>query len=604
MTLLPRRFPSPAALLPLALGWALAGTPSAQAQARADVPFPPPAQSQAEPAAGPAWFEGGVATPLAHQAVDLLAAAGEHGLDPRDYGSDRLRQGLASGASVEPSRRAELAAALDSAVAAYLHDLRLGRIDPRSIHHDFNVAQQAYDAKAVLQVVRTPQDLLAVAAAAPPALPQYAQMRQALVLYRLLSAHAAWQRPLPALPGATAQRAGKLEPGQPWDGLGLLSERLVALGDLPAAAVGPAPATSAPVDAASAAASAPSAPAAALAGATFAAIPSVSLRATDLSGSAPVAGHASGPAPAVPVYHPALVAAVRSFQERHGLPVDGLIGRSTHAALQVPPAARVRQIELGLERLRWTPLMQDTRMIVINIPEFMLRAYEVVDGRIAVRAEMKVIVGKALDTRTPLFDEVMRYIEFSPYWNVPPSIARSETLPRLRRDPGYLARQGFEFVGPGGQVSTDVTPGRLDAVLAGQMRIRQRPGPLNALGDIKYVFPNADNIYLHHTPAVSLFERERRDFSHGCIRVEQPVTLANFVLQDQPDWTEARIRAAMTAGTSTTLRLARPVPVLIAYGTSLVKHGRIYFFEDLYGHDRRLGAALDTRSARPGGPRP
>ena len=238
-------------------------------------------------------------------------------------------------------------------------------------------------------------------------------------------------------------------------------------------------------------------------------------------------------------------------------------------------------------------------MVVVNLPEFMLRAYEVTgDGRVSVSLESRVIVGKALDTRTPLFDEDMRFIEFSPYWNVPPSIARAETVPRLRRDPGYFDRMGFEFVGSDGRVERSLSGASLDAVLAGRMRIRQRPGPENALGDIKFVFPNADNIYLHHTPAVSLFGRDRRDYSHGCIRVEKPVELAEFVLRDMAGWDRARIEAEMAQGSSHTLRLDQPVPVLIHYGTTVVKGDQIFFFNDFYGHDRLLDAAL--RQRRPG----
>jgi murein L,D-transpeptidase YcbB/YkuD len=235
-------------------------------------------------------------------------------------------------------------------------------------------------------------------------------------------------------------------------------------------------------------------------------------------------------------------------------------------------------------------------MIVVNVPEFMLRAYEVRDGRVEVRAAMKVIVGKALNTRTPLFDEAMRFIEFSPYWNVPPSIARAELVPRLRRDPAYFDREGFEFVGRDGQVLTTLSGAHLDAVLRGQMRIRQRPGPANALGDIKFVFPNNDNIYLHHTPAPQLFQRDRRDFSHGCIRVEDPVALAKFVLQEAPDWSEVRIREAMAKGESSILRLQDPVPVVIAYSTVLARRdGQVSFFPDIYGHDRLLNDALHAR---------
>jgi murein L,D-transpeptidase YcbB/YkuD len=252
---------------------------------------------------------------------------------------------------------------------------------------------------------------------------------------------------------------------------------------------------------------------------------------------------------------------------------------------------------LSLERLRWTPLRQAARMVVVNVPEFVLRAYEVRDGRIEVKLSMKVIIGKALDTRTPLFDEDMRFIEFSPYWNIPPSIARQETVPHLRADPGYLERQGMEFVTASGQVVTTMAPEHLDAVLSGRWRIRQRPGPKNALGDIKFVFPNNDNIYLHHTPAPDLFERDRRDFSHGCIRVQEPVALAKFVLQEAPDWPEERILAAMASGKSSTLRLEKPLTVLIAYSTVVIKAGRVFFYPDLYGHDRLLAKALREHAA-------
>jgi L,D-transpeptidase YcbB len=350
--------------------------------------------------------------------------------------------------------------------------------------------------------------------------------------YHSLGDDPAWRTPLPPLPPGLPGRGAKLEPGQAWAGLPMLAQRLTALGDL---------------------------------------------------------------APGLPVpgrYEGALVDATRSFQRRHGLVDDGVIGKSTLAQLQVPPAARARQIELALERLRWTPLMQGPRMIVINIPEFVLRAYEVQAERIVVQAQMKVIVGKALDTRTPLFDADLRFVEFSPYWNVPPSIARGETVPRLRRDPGYFAREGFEFVAPDGRVDTTLSAANIDALQAGHLRIRQRPGPRNALGKVKFVFPNEQNIYLHYTPSIELFARDRRDFSHGCIRVEEPLALAEFVMQGMPDWPRERIVAAMDRGESTTVRVASPVRVLIAYGTALVTQGAIHFLQDIYGQDKLLDAAL------------
>jgi murein L,D-transpeptidase YcbB/YkuD len=236
------------------------------------------------------------------------------------------------------------------------------------------------------------------------------------------------------------------------------------------------------------------------------------------------------------------------------------------------------------------------RSIVVNVPEFMLDAYDAGGNGGKPALTMRVIVGNARKTRTPLFDGEMRFVEFSPYWNVPPSIARDETLPRLRRDPGYLARQGFELITSDGKVLTALSEGDLDAVERGQMRIRQRPGAANALGDIKFVFPNPDNIYLHHTPTRQLFSRQRRDFSHGCIRVEAPADLATFVLAGEAEWNRERIVQAMRRGKSMTIRLADPLPVVIAYSTAVVRDGRIHFLPDIYGHDAALSEALHRRS--------
>lgn len=299
-----------------------------------------------------------------------------------------------------------------------------------------------------------------------------------------------------------------------------------------------------------------------------------------------------------PVYSEPLVQGVKNFQARHGLETDGVVGPATLAALNTSPSQRVKQMALTLERLRWTPLLHSSRMIVVNIPEFVLRAYEVRQGTIDLQLQMRVIVGKALNTRTPVFQEDMRFIEFSPYWNVPISIARSETLPRLRRDPAYFDQQGFEFVTSSGQVVNALSEQALEAVQAGQWRIRQRPGDRNALGDIKFIFPNNQNIYLHHTPSEQLFARTRRDFSHGCIRIEEPVELAKFVLQNSPAWTETRIREAMQAGKSQTIKLQAPIPVLIAYSTVLVKDGKVHFFPDIYQQDSRLERALALASGK------
>ena len=483
------------------------------------------------------WFDGDKPGAQAYEAVAVLTAAASHGLVPQDYSAGALARAMAGAAQNSPLDAAGVARieqALTTAMERYLADVHTGRVDPQKIRHNFSPPQpEPFDAAAYLQAALAAGRLRDAASEAAPRLPIYASLRGALAAYRARAGHAAWRDPLPPLPGGPA---AKLAPGQAYAGLALLAERLAELGDLPPGLVLPAR------------------------------------------------------------YEEPLVGAVKAFQLRHGLGADGVIGKTTLAQLQVTPAARARQIELALERLRWTPLTQGPRMVVVNIPEFVLRAYDVQDGRIRVQEEMKIVVGKALDTRTPLFDEDMRFIEFSPYWNIPPSIARAETVPRLRRDPGYLAQQEMEFVSNGGRVDRTVSAGLLDAVLAGKARIRQRPGPNNALGDIKFVFPNHDNIYLHHTPATELFNRDRRDFSHGCIRVEHPVELAKFVLKNMPEWTPERIQKAMGRGESATFMLAEPVPVLIAYGTALVKDGRTFFFDDLYGLDRLLDAALRQHS--------
>lgn len=486
-----------------------------------------------------AWLEQGRATPLAVQATALLQDAASQGLVPQAYGATPLAQrvSVAREHGVSATEAVALDTALNQAMLQYLQDLHQGRVDPHTLHHNYRLVHVTpFDVEAVLKQALLRQDMGWAVAAAVPHVPQYEHLRKALAQYRAWVGHAAWQTPLPPWPLlAPAQRAAsaKLEPGQAYPGLRVLAQRLQLVGDMPAGAALP------------------------------------------------------------DRYDGVVVDAVRQFQRRHGLADDGVLGRATLAQLNVPPDARVRQIELALERLRWTPFLQSRRMVVVNLPEFVLRAYEVQDtGRVQLRQEMKVVVGKAMDTRTPLFDEDMRFIEFSPYWNVPPSIARKELVPKLRRDPAHWVQQGFEFVGPGGQVATGLSAAHLDGVLAGQWRIRQRPGPHNALGDIKFVFPNRDNIYLHHTPATALFERERRDFSHGCIRVEHPLALAQFVLAEMPEWTEERIREAMDKGQSRTLRLSEPLPVLITYGTTLVKGGLTYFYDDIYGLDRVLDAAL------------
>lgn len=553
---------------------------SAQAQAgQATTPGPNTQSTVPAPTASltisadPVWFMAdGSPHPQVAGALQVLAAADTHGLNPETYEATTLIEQFARLAQPDApmatqQQRTELNARLNQNLVQYLSDLRDGRVDPHRVHQKFDVPPKpAFDARQYLFSALQNNTVAKALHDARPRVPMYDAVVKAMAQYRQLQNNPAWASPLPALPGR------KLEVGQPWAGATQLAQRLILLGDIPAhiAPSGDTPAgniaaTQAPQAISNASAS------------------------SALSGSGTTTTMSNTPA----VYDATLEAGVKAFQKRHGLTEDGIIGPATLAQLNVTPAQRVKQMALTLERLRWTPLVSAPRMIVVNIPEFMLRAYDVMpDGNIDISLHMRVIVGRALDTSTPLFDEDMRFIEFSPYWNIPPSIARGETLPRLRRDPAYFDRQGFEFVMKDGSVSTQLTPANLEAVQKGAARIRQRPGPQNALGDIKFIFPNNTNIYLHHTPSPQLFERSRRDFSHGCIRVEAPVALAQFVLKNEPQWTQSRIEAAMTAGKSQTIRLAAPIPVVLAYATVVVLEDTVYFYDDIYGHDKTLAKAL------------
>jgi murein L,D-transpeptidase YcbB/YkuD len=330
----------------------------------------------------------------------------------------------------------------------------------------------------------------------------------------------------------------------------------------------------------------PSARRSARPGEAFAGLPQLAARLRELGDLAP------GAEPAGIEYRGAIVDAVKRFQARHGLATDGVVGRATIAALNVPLRHRVWQLDLTLERYRWLPRNFPQPPLVINIPQFRLRTMR---RQPAPFISMAVIVGKAYRHQTPVFAEDMRYVIFRPYWVVPKSIQRAELVPKIRRDRSYLARHNYEVVNRYGELVTDgaIDDEVLHELAAGALTIRQKPGPKNSLGLVKFIFPNNYNVYLHATPEQQLFAHPRRDFSHGCIRVEEPVKLALWVLRNNPGWDEARIRAAMDGGQTLRVNLVRPIPVLILYSTAIVTpDGVVHFFNDIYGHDAVLTKAL------------
>ncbi|HXC96607.1 MAG TPA: L,D-transpeptidase family protein [Edaphobacter sp.] len=293
-------------------------------------------------------------------------------------------------------------------------------------------------------------------------------------------------------------------------------------------------------------------------------------------------------------YSGTLVDGVKHFQERHGLVPDGKLGATTVRELNTPLSARIQEIDDALERWRWMPTEFQQPPVLVNIPEFRLRAYSE-DHQLAL--SMRVVVGKAAPTQTPVFSDDIRFIVFRPYWNVPPGILRRNVIPGITKNSGYIARERFEVTDSSGR-SVSRSEDLVDGLRSGKYSIRQKPGPNNALGLIKFMFPNSHSVYLHSTPSTELFARSRRDFSSGCIRVEKPAELAAFLLRNQPDgqqqWTVASVQTAMDSGRDNRqVNLTVKVPVLILYVTAVAEEdGTVHFFDDIYGHDKRLNALL------------
>lgn len=297
--------------------------------------------------------------------------------------------------------------------------------------------------------------------------------------------------------------------------------------------------------------------------------------------------------PASPVYEAPLVEAVKHFQARHGLKPDGRLDKKTLRQLNTPLSDRVLQLQDSLERWRWLPPDYPQMPVTVNIPGFRLRVFSD-DHRVAMR--MNVVVGKALQHQTPVFAKEMKYIVFRPYWNLPLDITRADIIPKLHRDARYLARKGYEITDQNGRIVSrgSVNAATLAQLQSGRLMVRQKPGPSNSLGLVKFMFPNEYDVYLHSTPAPQLFARSRRDFSHGCIRVEKPAELAAWLLKDQSKWTLEKIKAAMQSGPDNQqVNLTKPVPVVIVYLTAIVEENdEVYFFDDIYGYDTTLNNAL------------
>ncbi|PZF74788.1 L,D-transpeptidase family protein [Taibaiella soli] len=273
------------------------------------------------------------------------------------------------------------------------------------------------------------------------------------------------------------------------------------------------------------------------------------------------------------VYSADMNDAVKACQHRLGLTEDGVIGNGMISELNITPQKRITQIMVNMERARWVPIPDPEQdYLVVNIPDYRLFVYQ----KDSLVWSCNVVVGKAMN-KTVIFSGDVKYVVFSPYWNVPPSIVRKEVVPGMARNKNYIASHNMEITGR----------------LGGLPVVRQKPGPNNSLGKVKFLFPNSYNIYLHDSPAKSLFNETTRAFSHGCIRVQEPEKLANFLLRNDSSWTPEKINAAMNAGKEQYVTLKKTVPVYIGYFTAFVdSKGKINFRKDIYSKDASLAKAL------------
>ena len=486
------------------------------------------------------WVRGMEPSAQAQQVIAILKNADQEGLSAEDCDGPRWGDRVAKLKPTAPQPSEADAVRFDAAltvcVMRYVSDLHIGKVNPKHFGFGFDIEAKKYDLPGFLK--KDVVDASDVAGIMAQVEPPYPGYRRTIkALQTYLELAKEYDgEPLPAVKGTIA-------PGDSYPGVPRLLRFLRLVGDLPADANVPEDET---------------------------------------------------------IYQGPLVDAVKSFQSRHGRDSDGRIGAQTLADLNVPLRQRVRQMQLTLERWRWMPDAYQKAPIVVNIPEFRLRAY---DEKFKIALTMNVVVGKAYDHSTPVFEEKMAYVVFRPYWNVPHSIAKAEYFSRIARDPDYLSKKGFDVVNSRQEVVTSgtVTSDVLEQLRAGELFLRQTPGPKNSLGQVKFIFPNDYSVYMHDTPAQEFFSKSRRDFSHGCIRLGKPADLAVWVLRDNPGWNMDRVRAAMNGGATQQVNLAHRIPVLIVYGTVIVtEDGTVHFYDDIYGHDASLEEVLDKGYPYPG----
>ncbi|MGA7382081.1 MAG: L,D-transpeptidase family protein [Terriglobales bacterium] len=476
------------------------------------------------------WVQNGRVRPQGLAVIQLLQNANAKGLDPEDYDGPRW-QGRLLKLDQSPSELDLISfdTALTVSAMRYIRAIHCGRVNPKEFKFQLDMGGTPLPLAEFIQT----QVVNAGDAAA-----EIQKLEPPFLGYRKLLAL------LPVYEGYANQVEGEklptvtktVRPGQTYAGVVPLGRFLQIIGDIPAGA--------------------------------------------QLN-------------PNATIYDGALVDGVKHYQDRHGESPTGNLDARTLNELNTPPVARIRQIKLTLERWRWLPHSFPQPPVVVNLPEYRVRAMNP-DGTVSFYKN--VIIGKAYGHKTPIFEKEIQYVVFRPYWEVTPSIQRNEIVPHIQKDPSYIAKHNFEVVTPQGEVVTDnqVSPEVLEGIESLHLMVRQKPGETNSLGLVKIIFPNPDNVYLHGTDVPELFSQDVRDFSHGCIRVEQPADLVAWVLRNNPGWDLERVKATMNGEKNNLqVNLVTRIPVLIVYGTATVnEENQIRFFDDIYGYDVELEKAL------------
>jgi L,D-transpeptidase YcbB len=476
------------------------------------------------------WIQNGRVRPQALAVIGLLQNANAKGLEPEDYDSSRWQSRLLK-LNQKPSEQdlASFDSALTVSAMRYIRAIHCGRVNPKEFKFQLDTDGKQLPLAEFMQSQ-------VINAADPVA--EIQKLEPPFLGYRKLLAL------LPVYEGYAKQDDGQklpvvtktVRPGDPYAGLPRLGRFLQTIGDIPSG---------------------------------------VQLD------------------PNATIYEGAMVEGVKHYQNRHGESPTGNLDVRTIDELNTPPANRIRQIKLTLERWRWLPHSFAQPPVVVNLPEYRARAMNP-DGTVAFYKN--VIIGKAYGHKSPVFEKEIQYVVFRPYWEVTPTIQRSEIVPHIQRDPNYIAKHNFEVITRNGEVVTDnqVSPEVLEGIRSLKFMVRQKPGDTNSLGLVKIIFPNPDNVYLHGTDAPELFSQDIRDFSHGCIRVQKPADLVAWVLRNNPGWDLDRVKATMTGDKNNLqVNLTTRIPVLIVYGTATVnEENQIRFFDDIYGYDAELEKAL------------